>query len=86
MTEQNLTDEARQLIIDYQVAFGTPEGQRVLANLSYWSGYDGRIVPTPDDTLATLGCALGKRDMFLHILDKVNEDLNKEVQTEAEVD
>ncbi len=86
MAESNLTVEERQVIDDFQVTFGTPHGQRVLANLEYWSGYSGRVIPTPDDTLATLGCALGRRDIFIHILDKVNADLNKKVQTEAEVD
>lgn len=85
MTEQNLTVKERQVIDDFQSTFGTPHGQRVLATLEYWSGYNGRIVPTPEDTLATLGCALGKRELYMFILDKVNEDLNKEVQTEAEV-
>lgn len=80
-----LTDEQRQLVIDFQITFGTPEGQRVYVFLEYHSGYNGRIVPTPDDTLATLGCILGKRELFLLIKDKVEEDLNKEVQTEAEV-
>ena len=85
-TEQTLTDEQRQLVSDFQVTFGIPEGRRVYAFLEYHSGYNGRIVPTPDDTLATLGCILGKRKLFLLIKDKVEEDLNKEIQTEAEVD
>lgn len=81
-----MIDEQKQLVIDYQITFDSDSGRRVFENLRKWSGYEDRIEPTPDDTLATLGFALGKRNMFLHIIDKINADPSKEVQTEAETE
>lgn len=72
----------KQLILDYQTVFGSEYGERVLADLSKWSGYEDRIIPQgiPDITAFDLG----RRDMFLHIKDKIDADLDKEVQETAE--
>ena len=78
-----MDETQKQTVIDYQTAFDTVYGRHVLANLREWSGFDDRIIPTgrPDIT----AFELGKRDMFLHILDKLNAHPDDEQQTESEV-
>jgi len=79
-----MTDEQKQIIIDYQTVFDSDGGRRVLENLRKWSGFDNRIIPqgVPEVT----AFALGRRDMFLHIIDKIEADPNKDRQTEAEME
>ena len=72
-----MIDEGRkQLIEDYQEAFTTDAGKRVLDDLN--TRMDGRIVPQgmPDCT----GFELGKRDCYLYIVDKLNADPNADLQ------
>lgn len=77
-----MTPEQKQIILDYQMTFDTDHGRRVKDDLQKWSGFDDRIVPQgiPDIT----AFELGRRDMFLHIKDKMDADLNEEVQETAE--
>lgn len=75
-----MTPEQKQLVIDYQTACDTDSGRRMYDDLMKWSGYNDRIIPNGEMT----GFELGRRDMFLHIKDKIDTDLNKEVQTQAE--
>lgn len=77
-----MTPEQKQIIIDYQITFDTDHGRRVKDDLQKWSGFDDRIIPAgvPDVT----GFELGKRDMFLHIKDKIDADLDEERQEIAE--
>lgn len=75
-----MTPEQKQLVIDYQTAYDTDSGRRVYDDLMKWSGYNDRIIPNGEMT----GFELGRRDMFLHIKDKIDTDLNKEVQIQAE--
>lgn len=74
--------EIKQLVIDYQTVFGSEYGKRVYADLRKWSGYEDRIVPQGTPELTAFD--LGRRDMFLHIKDKIDADLDKEVQETAE--
>ena len=74
--------KVKQLILDYQITFDTEHGRRVLDDLQKWSGYDDRIIPTGVPELTAFD--LGRRDMFLHIKDKVDTNLDKEVQQTAE--
>lgn len=82
MDDEQKQAEDKQLIRDYQITFDSDSGRRVLENLKKWSGYEDRIIPqgVPDVT----AFELGRRDMFLHIKDKIDTDLDKEVQTETE--
>lgn len=77
-------DKQRQLIIDYQTTFDSDCGRRVFADLRKWSGFDMRIIPhgIPETT----AFELGRRDMFLHIVDKINTDPNKRRQEETEME
>lgn len=77
-----MTPEQKQTVIDYQTVFDTEYGRRVYADLMKWSGYNERIVPqgVPEIT----GFELGRRDMFLHIKDKLDTNLNEEIQEQAE--
>lgn len=75
-----MTPEQKQVVIDYQTTFDSEFGRRVYKDLKKWSGYDDRILPNGEMT----GFELGRRDMFLHIKDKMDADLNKEVQETAE--
>lgn len=74
--------KTKQLILDYQTAFGSEYGKRVYDDLSKWSGYEDRIIPqgVPDIT----AFELGRRDMFLHIKDKVEAKLDEERQETVE--
>lgn len=77
-----MTDEEKQLVIDYQTVFDSEYGRRVYANLMKWSGFNDRIIPqgVPDIT----AFELGRRDMFLHIKDKIETNLDEERQEMAE--
>lgn len=75
-----MTDEQRQLLIDYQTTFGSDSGRRVYDDIMKWSGYNDRIIPCGEIT----GFNLGRRDMFLHIKDKMETEPDAETQTEAE--
>lgn len=77
-----MDDEQKQLVLDYQITFDSEHGKRVLDDLQKWSGYNDRIIPAgvPDMTAFDLG----RRDMFLHIKDKIDAELDKEVQETAE--
>lgn len=79
---KKMTDEQKQLVIDYQTVFDTEFGKRVYEDLTKWSGYNDRIIPqgVPDMT----AFELGRRDMFLHIKDKLDANPDDEVQTESE--
>jgi len=75
-----MTDEQKQLLIDYQTTFGSDSGKRVRDDIRKWSGYDDRIIPNGELT----GFELGRRDMFIYIKDKMETDPDSETQTEAE--
>jgi len=77
-----MTDEQRQVVIDYQTVFDSEFGRRVYEDLKKWSGYNDRIVPNGEMT----GFELGRRDMFMHIKDKMDADLNEKVQETSEVE
>lgn len=77
-----MTDEQKQLLIDYQITFGSDSGKRVYDDIMKWSGYNDRIIP---NGLADLtGFELGRRDMFLHIKDKMETEPDEERQDKAE--
>lgn len=75
-----MTDKQRQIVLDYQMTFGSDHGRRVYEDLKKWSGYDDRIIPQGEMT----AFELGRRDMFLHIKDKMDADLNEKVQETSE--
>lgn len=83
MTESNLTVKERQVIDDFQATFGTPHGQRVMAVLAKECKYNDEI--NCDDAMI-LSLWTGMRNVYLFIKAQLDADLNKEVQTEAEVD
>ena len=72
----------KQTVDDYQLTFSPPHGKRVLANIQKWSGFDDRILPQGDCNAVAF--ELGKREMFLHILDKLVTDPYEEKQETAE--
>lgn len=77
-----MEDNQKQLVLDYKMTFDSEHGRRVLNDLQKWSGFNDRIIPAgvPDVTAFDLG----RRDMFLYIKDKIDADLDKEVQETAE--
>jgi len=79
-----MDDVQKQLLIDYQMTFGSDHGMRVLEDLQKWSGYDDRIIPVGIDGLVGAISDLGRRDMFLHIKDKLETRPDKEIQETAE--
>lgn len=82
--KQELTDKQKQRIIDYQTTFNSEQGKCVLKDLRRESGYEDKIVPqgVPDVT----AYALGARDMFLYIKDKMDAKPDKRVQVESEIE
>lgn len=71
-------EEYKQLIQDYQMTFGTDHGKRVYDDLMTRSNYlntFSAIVQCglPEHT----ALELGKRELFLYILDKVKADPDK---------
>lgn len=79
-----MTDEQKQLAMDYKEAFGTQSGLKVYEDLQKWSRYDARIQPC--DVSAGTGFALGRRDMFIHIKEKVEANLDEKRQEMAETE
>lgn len=77
-----MTPEQRQLVLDYQITFDTDSGRRVKADLEKWSCFNDRIIPSDQPSLT--GFELGRRDMFLHIKDKLDTRLDIERQETAE--
>ena len=77
-----MDDEKKQLLIDYKITFDSDSGRRVYDDLRKWSGYEDRIVPAgvPDMT----AFELGRRDMFLHIKDKIDANPDEEKQEKAD--
>lgn len=77
-----MDDKQKQLVLDYKMTFDSEHGKRVYEDLQKWSGFNDRIIP--GDVPAITGFELGRRDFFLHVKDKVDADLDKEVQETAE--
>ncbi len=79
-----MDDTQKQLVLDYQKMFATDEGRRVYDDLATRLNYRTRIIPmgAPDAT----AFELGKREAFLYILDKIEADLNEQVQEVAEME
>ena len=78
MIDENL----KQLILDYQEWGSTPAGKRILSDLK--SRFDVRIIPQgmPDCT----AFEVGKREVYLYIVDKIEADPNQEIQEVAETE
>jgi hypothetical protein len=83
---RKLTNEERQVYIDFREAFGSVHGLRVLENLKktfhfYESpkpkGMDGHT-----DVYEVMRCE-GKRAVITYILKKINTDLGETKQTAA---
>ena len=72
-----MTDEQRQLAMDFQATFDTPHGKRTYDAIMRQSGYKERILP---GHAQVMGFDLGKRDLFLYILDKVEADTSQPAQ------
>lgn len=78
-----MTEEQRQLCMDFQAVFDTPIGKRVYAAIKEFSTYDQRYSPSVHPSVTW--CDLGMRNMFLFIKDKVEADTSQpEQQQKAE--
>lgn len=78
-----MTEEQRQLAMDFQMTFDTPHGKRVLGAMKKWSGYEDRIIPVQGFP-EFLPFELGKREFYLYIKDKMDADISEpEHQVEA---
>lgn len=77
-----MTGEQKQLVEDFQNTFATPHGKRVYNAIMAWSNYKDRILPTGHPGMVEF--ELGKREIFLYIMDKVECDLNVVAQQEAD--
>jgi hypothetical protein len=77
-----MDDKTRQLVLDYQLLFGSDRGKRVLDDLK--SRHNGRIMPTgvPD----VMAFEVGKRETYLYITDKIEADPDAVVQEVAEIE
>jgi len=79
-------DEARtQLIMDYKMTFGSPEGKRVLSHLAKITGFMDCDMPVSggiDPYYVVARTAM--RIMYANIVRYVERDLTKEQHTEAD--
>jgi hypothetical protein len=88
MTENNrkLTNEERQVYIDFKEAFGSIHGQRVLENLKktfyFYESPKPKGVDGHTDIYEVMRCE-GKRAVINYILKKVNADLDETKQITA---
>ncbi len=79
-------DEKKQLTMDYKQTFDSPEGKRVVDNLRKISKFDLSVLPIGKDDHIDIHAIMryeGQRSVVLHILKKIEEDLDKPKQIEA---
>jgi len=82
-----LTTAQKQLIEDFQLTFGTQHGKRAYEAIKKWSRYEDSIMP--NEVQGMMEFDLGRRDLFLQILDKVEADMarmledDQQAQTQA---
>ncbi len=78
-----MTEEQRQLCMDFQATFDSPPGKRVYAAIKEFSTYEQRYSPNVHPSVTW--CDLGKREMYLFIKDKIKADTSEpEQQQQAE--
>ena len=73
-----MTEEQRQLCIDFQTLFDTEQGKRVLGALVEFSTYEQRYTPGVHPSVTWSD--LGKREFFLFIKDKLEADTSELAQ------
>lgn len=81
-----MTDEERQLYIDFKELFGSDRGKRVLANLRKVFNFDVSVIPRDNIGRTDIYEVLrneGKRTVIIYILHKKNADLDEAKQKEA---
>lgn len=69
--------ERKQLVLDYQIAFDSDSGRRVLEDLAKHCRYNEEI--DCDDAMV-LQLATGMRNVFLYIKRKIDTNLDEERQ------
>lgn len=77
-----MTEEQRQLAIDYQTTFDTPHGRRVKDDLMKLSGYNEGVDPSSVNAGMVM-FLLGGREMYLYIKERCEENTAAPVQQEA---
>jgi hypothetical protein len=81
-----MTDEERQLIIDYKETFDNDRGKRVLADLRRIFQFDLSVVPRGDDGHIDIYEVMrneGRRSVIIHILKKTEKDFDEKKQESA---
>lgn len=79
-----MTEEQRQLAIDFQNVFDTESGKRVLNHIKILSGYDEGIDPKKVSAGMVM-YFLGGREMYLMIKEQMDADTSKPVQQQEAV-
>lgn len=81
-----MTDEEKNLIIDYRNTFESPQGERVLKDLRKIFNFDVSVQPLGIDghidsykVVRNEGC----RSVIIHILRKIEKDFDDKKQEEA---
>lgn len=81
-----MTEEQRQLAMDFQTVFDSEPGKRVLNHIKMLSGYDEGIDPSKV-SVGMVMFFLGGREMYLAIKEQMDADTSElEQQQEAETD
>lgn len=73
-----MTEEQRQLCMDFQTIFDSEPGKRALKALVDFSTYEQRYNPNVHPSVTW--CDLGKREMYLFIKDKIEADTSEPAQ------
>lgn len=76
-----MTEEQRQICIDFQTTFGSPHGKRTLKVLLDESTYEQRYLPSVHPSVTWED--LGKRNMYLFIKDKMDANTAAALQQDA---
>lgn len=76
-----MTDEQKQLVLDYQITFDTDSGRRVKADLENKCRFNQ--VFDCDDAMI-LSQVTGERNVFVYIKQQVETDLDEKRQETAE--
>lgn len=78
-----MTEEQRQLCMDFQTIFDSEPGKRALKVLVDFSTYEQRYNPNVHPSVTW--CDLGKREMYLFIKDKIEADTSEPAQQQEAV-
>lgn len=68
-----MTEEQRQIAMDFQNLFASDLGKRVLFHIKNYSGYE-KSIDARNETQGTILTWIGNREMYLFIQDQMEAD------------